>query len=155
MSSCRRCCAELNVLLQWYSNRMREVPLAGYHSWTRAPKAITFNRMAQGCRQSEHPRAWMQLQMVTHLLHSMLSDQVDLAISKSTIALHSGCPAWLQSWCLRWGFTGQRVSILTLEAYADSASIIYDFLGHPMEPCTPATPNKTLYVPCSFEDVDA
>ena len=111
--------------------------------------------MVQGCQNSEHPQAWVQLQMVTHLLHSMLSDEVDLAISKSTIALQSGCPAWLQSWCLRWGFTGQRVSILTLEAYAAGSSIIYDFLGHPMEPCTSAVPSKTLYVPCCFEAIDA
>lgn len=100
----------------------------------------------------------MQEHIIAHLLQSILTNQVDLAVSKSVIDLRRSCPAWLQSWCLRWGFTGQHISILTLMAYAESesSSILYDFLGHPLEPSKPtSTANMVLYLPCTLDEIES
>lgn len=152
MLLCRRCCAELNVLLQWYSNQISQLPLAAHCSWPHAAKAATLEQVAKACQHSKLPNTWVQLQMVSHLMHTILHDHENLAISKSTIALHRGCPAWLQSWCSRWGFTEEYISILTLEAYAvQTSSTARDFCGRPLEPCAPQlTPVNLLYVPYIF-----
>ena len=145
-SSCRRCCAELNVLLQSFSNRLYEIPVAGCHSWTRAARATTFDYMAQECQQSTHPRARMQLQMVSHLLNSILRDHLDLSIRKSMLNLEQS-PAWLQSWCNRWGFTDQHMSILELEAYPFSLEPT-QFSNLPGK--SDSLSQCTVYVPCTF-----
>lgn len=146
LSSLRRCCAELNVLLQSFSNRLYEIPVAGCHTWTRAAKATTFDYMAQECQQSTHPRARMQLQMVSHLLNSILRDHLDLSIRKSTLNLEQS-PVWLKSWCQRWGFTDHYMSILELEAYPLSLENLpfSIFRGE-----SGSTGQCTVYVPCTF-----
>ncbi|KAL0023254.1 hypothetical protein WJX77_000298 [Trebouxia sp. C0004] len=129
-----RCCAELNILLHLFKHMLGEVPLESYHSWTRASKAITHAKLRQHCEQQHEPGSQIQLQMVAHLLSSIIRDQPEAAISKYTFNLKHFCPEWLKSWCLRWGFTHGSVSILRLEAYSQSVPKLagFDFLGYPV-----------------------
>ena len=48
---CRTAFAELNVLLQYFSQLLRDVPLRSYHSFTRGPKAAVFQRAVDADRQ--------------------------------------------------------------------------------------------------------
>lgn len=93
----------------------------------------------------------MQLQMVAHILSSIIRDQPEAAISKYTFDLRQICPEWLKSWCLRWGFTHGSVSILRLEAYSHCAPKLagYDFLGYPVHVSrSEQAADITLYIPC-------
>lgn len=147
----RRCCAELNILLHLFKHTLGELPLESYHSWTRASKAITHAKLRQHYEQQHEPGSQMQLQMVAHLLSSIIRDQPEAAISKYTFNLRQMCPEWLMSWCLRWGFTGGSVSILRLEAYSQSVPKLagYDFLGYPVHVSrSDQAADMTLYIPC-------
>lgn len=149
---CRRCCAELNVLMQHYHHSLSQLPLVAYQCWHRLANATAFEQLCKACHHTGAPSTWWQLQMTNHLVHSVLNDQGQVVISKSVLALHHGCPAWLQSWCSRWGFTGKHISTLTLQPLAatEGCSTDYDEYGQTNEfPFSEAMPYPALYVPCT------
>ena len=147
---CRRCCAELNILLHTFKDKFSEVPLHSYHSWTRACKAVTYARLQQHFEQLPQPGAQMQLEMMAHLLDSIVRELPEAAICKYTFNLTTVCPAWLRSWCLRWGFTSGSVSVLCLDSFCECAPKLagYDFLGYPVHVNKSDQAATTLYVPC-------
>ena len=148
---CRRCCAELNALLNAYKHRLGELPLESFHSWTRATKDVTFAKLQQHYGALRQSQARMQLQMVTHLLGSVLCQQPELAIRKCTFNLQHVCPAWLRSWCVQWGFTSGSLTVLCIEAYPESVPKLagYDYLGYPIFSKLPnSAAVMTTYVPC-------
>ena len=85
------------------------------------------------------------------LLNTLGLEQPEAAIRIYTFYLRHTCPQWLKSWCFRWGFTGDCVTVLALDMYPQSVPHLagYDFLGYPvhrdMSGCPPVI---TLYVPC-------
>ncbi len=151
VAACRRCCAELNSLLNLFKHRLGEMPLESYHSWTRSCKAVTYAKLRQHFEQHSQPGSQVQLQMVSHLLGSMVQEQAEVAICKYIFNLRQCCPEWLKSWCLRWGFTTGSFSVLGVDAYTQSIPQLagFDFLGYPVHvnPSDQAAA-MTLYVPC-------
>ena len=93
----------------------------------------------------------MQLQMLIHLMGSMLHQQPEVAICKCTFNLQHVCPDWLRPWCLRWGFTSGFLTILRIEAYPETALKLEgaDFLGHPVHAREAGqAANLIVFVPC-------
>lgn len=149
--TCRQCCAELNVLLNICKHRLGELPLVSSHSWTRAAKAVTCAKVQQHYEQHNQPQAHMQLQMVAHMMDSILREQPEAAICRYSFNLQHACPCWLRPWCLRWGFTSEALHVLCIKAYCMSTPKLtgFDLLGYPVHTSEPnQTADMTLYVPC-------
>ena len=121
------------------------------HSFTRAVKAVTYSRLQQHIGQNFQPGSHLQLSMTALLLNTLGLEQPEAAIRIYTFYLRQTCPQWLQSWCFRWGFIGNRVTVLALDMYNQSVPRLagYDLLGYPIHKdmfgCSPV---MTLYVPC-------
>lgn len=146
-----RCCAELNVLLSACQHSLGDLSLDSSHSWTRAAKAITFAKVQQHYDQLKHTQAQMQLQMVAHIMDSILGKQPEAVICKYTFNLQHACPSWLRSWCLRWGFTSGALHVLRIKAYPRSVPqpAGFDLLGYPnFTSESDQTADRIVYVPC-------
>ena len=149
--TCRRCCAELNVLLNVCKHRLGELTLVSSHSWTRAAKAITYAKAQQHYEQLSQPQAQAQLLMVAHIMDSVLHGQHDTAICRYTFNLQHACPGWLRSWCEQWSFTSGVLYVLRIEAFSSSTPKLagFDLLGYPVHVSEPSqTADRTVYVPC-------
>lgn len=138
-------------MLNACKHRLGEIPLDSYQSWTRAAKAVTYAKAQEHYEQLQEPQAHMQLQMVIHLMGSILHQQPEAAICKCTFNLQHACPDWLRPWCLRWGFTSGFLTILRIEAFPETTPELegHDFLGHSIhtrESWQAAT--LIVYVPC-------
>ena len=148
-SVCRQCCAELNALLHACKHRIREIPLESYEAWSRASKAAAFAKFQQHYSQQQQPKALLQMQMVSHLMNSMLCEQPEVAICRCTLNLQHACPDWLRAWCSRWGCTTGLLTVICIEAYPERLALPgFDSAGDPVRTCKPSQYLvRTVYMP--------
>lgn len=139
------------MLLDACQHRLDDLPLDSSHSWTRAAKAVIYAKLQQHYDDLKQKQAQMQLQMVAHIMDSILCEQPEAVICKYTFNLQHTCPGWLRSWCLRWGFTSGALYVLCIKAYPKSVPQLkgFDLLGYPMYTSeSNQAADRTVYVPC-------
>lgn len=113
--SCRQCFSELNVLLRHNSLQLRDVPLAGYTSLTRCPKAAAFDKLlsAEHLQPNQlHQRCPPHVQAISVMLRRYFGGHDEASLCRYTVPTQD----WMMQWCNKWGFSGRQISLWTVNA---------------------------------------
>ncbi|GFR49313.1 hypothetical protein Agub_g11336 [Astrephomene gubernaculifera] len=126
--------AELNVVMARHFSELPTSMLRGYHSFTRAPRAQLWERVAASPGAQSGAECYQGLPWHLALMRHLLEHVLGAYPSASCVLYTIEVPQWLRGWCARWGHPGAGpMRVLALFAF--------DASGSPSP--------RVLYIPCA------
>lgn len=140
-----RCFAEFNVLMRQHAGKLRDIPLCGYLSLSRAAKPAVFARLleAEGVSYNTGQPWPMHVHTIACILQRFCFHWPQASLCRYTVKT----PDWLaEEWCAKWGLGGlAEVTLFAVNVYDTTYEPMHIHGGELQSDVEQL--NRTLFVP--------